>query len=231
MLRSGRLDKAPTGHSYDHMDGEDGMVMLNLRVRAQLVRLLSPVGERLARSGVSPDAVTVVGTVGVAGGALGFFTRGVFFLGTVVVTLFVFSDMLDGALARARGSSGPWGAFLDSTMDRIGDGAVFGSFVFFYAGRGHSLPLAAAALASLIGGFVTSYAKARAEGLGLSCNVGFAERAERLIIVLVAAGLYGLGVPYLLPAALWFLAGATTLTVAQRLVEVHRQALGAARAR
>ncbi|MHB8452750.1 MAG: phosphatidylinositol phosphate synthase [Mycobacteriales bacterium] len=208
------------------MNDEDGMVMLNLHVRAPLGRLLSPVGERLARSGVSPDVVTIVGTIGVAGGALGFFTRGVFFLGTVVVTVFVFSDLLDGALARARGDAGPWGAFLDSTMDRVGDGAVFGSLVFYYAGRGHSLPLAGAALATLVGGFVTSYAKARAESLGLSCNVGFAERAERLIIVLVAAGLYGLGVPYLLPAALWFLAGATAFTVAQRLVEVHRQALG-----
>lgn len=201
--------------------------MLNLHVRAPLGRLLAPVGERLARTGISPDVVTVVGTIGVAGGALGFYTRGVFFLGTVVITLFVFSDMLDGTLARARGLTGPWGAFLDSTADRIADGAVFGSLVIFYAGRGHSLPVAAAALAALIGGYVTSYAKARAESLGLTCNVGFAERAERLIIVLLAAGLSGLGVPYLLPAALWFLAVATTGTAAQRFVEVHRQSRAA----
>ncbi len=202
--------------------------MLNLRVRAPLGRLLAPVGDRLARTRLTPDALTVVGTVGVAGGALGFYTRGVFFLGTVVITVFVFSDLLDGTLARARGSSGPWGAFLDSTADRIGDGAVFGSLVIYYAGRGHSVPLAAAALASLIGGFVTSYAKARAGSLGLACNVGFAERAERLIVVLVAAGLYGLGVPYLLPAALWFLAVATTVTAGQRFAEVRRQARRAA---
>lgn len=201
--------------------------MLNLHVRAPLGRLLAPVGERLARTGISPDVVTVIGTIGVAGGALGFYTRGVFFLGTVVITLFVFSDMLDGTLARARGLTGPWGAFLDSTADRIADGAVFGSLVIWYAGRGHSLPVAAAALTSLIGGYVTSYAKARAESLGLTCNVGFAERAERLIVVLLAAGLSGLGVPYLLPAALWFLAVATTGTAGQRFVEVHRQSRAA----
>jgi CDP-diacylglycerol--glycerol-3-phosphate 3-phosphatidyltransferase len=198
--------------------------MLNLHGRERLGRALEPVGRGLARTGITPDAITVVGTIGVSGGALGFFTRGSFFVGTLVVTAFVFSDMLDGALARALGTSGPWGAFLDSAMDRIGDAAVFGSFVIWYAGRGHSLPLAGAALASLAGGFVTSYAKARAESLGFTCNVGFAERAERLIIVLVAAGFYGLGVPYLLPVALWFLAGATAVTAGQRLVAVHRQA-------
>lgn len=200
--------------------------MLNLHVRAPLGRLLAPVGNRLARTGISPDTITVGGTVGVSAGALAFFTRGVFFLGTLVVTLFVVSDMLDGALARARGSSGPWGAFLDSAMDRVGDACVFGSFVIWYAGAGHSLPLAGAALTGLAGGFVTSYTKARAESLGFTCNVGFAERAERLIILLASAGLYGLGVPYLLPAALWFLAVATVVTAGQRLVEVRRQAVG-----
>jgi CDP-diacylglycerol--glycerol-3-phosphate 3-phosphatidyltransferase len=200
--------------------------MLNLHARDQLGRLLEPVGRRLARTGITPDAITVVGTIGVAGGALGFYTRGVFLIGTLVIVAFVFSDLLDGTLARARGTSGPWGAFLDSAMDRIGDAAVFGSLVIWYAGRGHSLPLAAAALAALAGGFVTSYAKARAESLGFTCNVGFAERAERLIVILAAAGVSGFGVPYVLPAAVWFLAAATALTAGQRLVEVHRQATG-----
>nr|WP_242605766.1 CDP-alcohol phosphatidyltransferase family protein [Frankia sp. Cppng1_Ct_nod] len=187
--------------------------------------MLDPLGERLARSSVSPDVVTVVGTVGVVGGALGFFTRGVFFLGALVITLFVFSDLLDGLIARARGISSPWGAFLDSTSDRVGDGAIFGSLVIWYAGDGDSLPLCGAALTCLVAGSITSYVKARAEGLGFTCDVGFAERGERLLIVLVAAGLYGLGVPYLLPAALWFLVGATVLTVTQRIVHVYKQYL------
>jgi CDP-diacylglycerol--glycerol-3-phosphate 3-phosphatidyltransferase len=202
--------------------------MLASKARPQIQRVLDPVGERLARSAISPDAVTIVGTIGVVGGALGFFTRGVFFVGTVVITLFAFSDLIDGLIARARGISSPWGAFLDSTSDRIGDGAVFGSLVIWYAGDGASLPLCAAALICLLASLITSYVKARAEGLGLRCDVGFAERGERLLIILVAAGLYGLGVPYLLPVALWFLAAATVLTVAQRIVHVRRQYRGAA---
>lgn len=197
--------------------------MLASKARPQIQRLLDPLGERLARSSVSPDVVTIVGTVGVAGGALGFFTRGVFFLGTVVITLFVFSDLLDGLIARSRGISSRWGAFLDSTSDRVGDGAVFGSLALWYAGDGDSLPLCGAAIACLVFGSIISYVKARAEGLGFNCDVGFAERGERLLIILVAAGLSGLGVPYLLPAALWFLVGATLLTVVQRIVHVHNQ--------
>ncbi len=197
--------------------------MLNLHVRAPIGRLLAPLVTRLARAGVSPDVVTVVGTVGVSSGALVFYTRGKFFIGTLVIALFVFSDLLDGQIARARGTSSVWGAFLDSALDRVADCAIFGSFVLWYAGNGHSLPLTGAALGALVGGTVTSYVKARAESLGLSANVGFAERAERLIIVLASAGLYGLGVPYLLPAALWFLAAATAVTAGQRLIEVRRQ--------
>lgn len=197
--------------------------MLASKARPQISKVLDPLSQWAARSSVSPDLVTVIGTIGVAGGALGFFTRGVFFLGTIVITLFVFSDLIDGVIARARGISSRWGAFLDSTSDRIGDGAVFGSLVIWYAGEGDSLPLAAAALACLVAGSITSYVKARAEGLGFTCDVGLAERGERLLILLVAAGLYGLGVPYLLPAALWFLVAATVITVIQRVVHVHRQ--------
>ncbi|MGF7236385.1 MAG: phosphatidylinositol phosphate synthase [Frankia sp.] len=197
--------------------------MLASKARPQIQRILDPLGERLARSSVSPDLVTIIGTIGVAGAALGFFTRGVFFLGTVLVTLFVFSDLLDGLIARSRGISSRWGAFLDSTSDRVGDGAVFGSLALWYAGRGDSLPLCGAAIACLVFGSITSYVKARAEGLGFTCDVGFAERGERLLVILVAAGLYGLGVPYLLPIALWFLVGATVLTVGQRIAHVYGQ--------
>lgn len=197
--------------------------MLASKARPQIQKILDPVSQWAARSSISPDVVTIIGTLGVAGAALGFYTRGVFFLGTVVITLFVFSDLMDGVIARARGISSKWGALLDSTCDRVGDGAIFGSLVIWYAGDGDSMPLVIAALICLIAGSITSYVKARAEGLGFTCNVGLAERGERLLILLVAAGIYGLGVPYLLPAALWFLVGATTLTVIQRVVHVYRQ--------
>ncbi len=201
--------------------------MLASQARPQIQRLLDPLGRKLANSGLSPDVVTVVGTLGVSGAALGFFTRGVFFWGTLAITLFVFSDMLDGLIARARGTSSRWGAFLDSSCDRVGDAAIFGSLAIWYAGDGNSLPLVAAAIYALAMGGVISYVKARAEALGFECNTGFAERGERLLIVLVAAAIDGLGVHWLLPAALWFLCAATTITVGQRLVYVYRQASAA----
>lgn len=198
--------------------------MLGIHAREQVGKVTEPVARRLVAWGVTPDMLTIVGTIGVSGGALGFYPRGQFFVGTLVITAFVFSDLLDGAVARVRGSSGPWGAFLDSTLDRIGDGAIFGALALWYAGRGHSITMCAVALYDLVAGAVTSYAKARAESLGMTCNVGIAERSERLIGILVLTGLSGLfGLPALRRAALWALAVATTITVVQRIVEVRRQ--------
>src|SRR5437764_8523760 len=199
--------------------------MLGIHARPQINKVTEPVARRLVAWGVTPDALTIIGTIGVAGGALGFYPRGKFFVGTLVITAFVFSDMLDGAVARVRGSTGPWGAFLDSTMDRIGDGAVFGALALWYAGDGNNITLCAVALYDLVAGVVTSYTKARAESLGMTANVGIAERSERLIVILALTGLSGLfGVPALRRAALWGLAVATTVTVAQRIVVVRRQA-------
>jgi CDP-diacylglycerol---glycerol-3-phosphate 3-phosphatidyltransferase len=198
--------------------------MLASQARPQIQRLLDPLGRKLASSGLSPDVVTVVGTIGVSAAAIGFFSRGSFWIGTLVITLFVFSDMLDGLIARARGISSKWGAFLDSSSDRIADSAIFGSIAIWYAGDGRSLPLVAAAVYALAMGGVISYVKARAEGLGFDCNTGFAERGERLLIVLVAALITGLGVVWVLPVALWLLCALTTITVGQRIVYVYKQA-------
>jgi CDP-diacylglycerol--glycerol-3-phosphate 3-phosphatidyltransferase len=198
--------------------------MLGIHARPQINRVVEPFARRLAKIGVTPDALTIIGTIGVAGGALGFYPRGKFWIGTLVITAFVFSDLLDGAVARVTGTSGPWGAFLDSTLDRVGDGAVFGGLALWYAGAGNSQTLCAVALYDLVAGAVTSYAKARAESLGMTANVGIAERSERLIAVLVLTGFSGLfNLPVLREIALWGLAVATTITVVQRLVEVRRQ--------
>jgi len=199
--------------------------MLNLHVRAPLGRILDPIGARLARTRLTPDLITVLGTVGAVVGALAFFTRGAFLIGSLWISFFVMADMLDGALARARGSSSRWGAFLDSTLDRVADAAIFGALAFWFGSGGDNSVLAAVSLVCLVGAAVTSYIKARAEGLGMTCNVGFAERTERLIIVLLGTGLAGLGVPYVQALALWLLAAASLVTVGQRLVEVRRQAL------
>ncbi|MGI5163037.1 phosphatidylinositol phosphate synthase [Spirillospora sp. CA-253888] len=202
--------------------------MLN-KLRPALGRVLTPIGQAVARTGVTPNAITVIGTAGVVAGALALFPRGEFFWGTMVITVFVLFDMLDGAVARVTGKGSTWGAFLDSTMDRVADAAIFsGLMIGLYRDGQHAL--AGVALYCLVAGVVVSYAKARAEGLGYTCNVGIAERSERLVIVLVAAGFDGLGVPFILTVALWLLAVLSTVTVGQRFAVVRRQALAEAAA-
>lgn len=196
--------------------------MLNV-LRPALTRLLTPVGEALARTPITPNAITITGTVGMTAGALWLFPTGHLFAGTCVCTGFVLADMLDGALARVKGTSGAWGAFLDSTLDRVGDAAVFAG-ISIWLTRHHQGALACVALFCLVSGGLVSYAKARAEGLGLSANVGVAERTERLIISLVAIGLTGLGVPFVLAIGLWALAVLTAITFGQRVAAVRRSA-------
>lgn len=198
--------------------------MLNLRVRPALGRVVDPVAAGLLRTGVGPDAVTLIGTGGVVAGALAFFPRGSFLVGTVVVVAFVLTDLVDGAMARRLQRTSRFGAWLDSTCDRVADAAIFGGLVLWFAGAGGSPVLVAVALFCLVSGSLVSYAKARAEGLGLTCEVGLAERAERLILVLLGTLLAGLGLEIALAVLLWLLAAASAVTVVQRLVEVRRQA-------
>ena len=196
--------------------------MLNA-LRPLIARLLTPVGKALARTPVTPNAITITGTAGVVAGALWLFPTGHLFAGTMVCTAFVLADMLDGVLARVKGTSGAWGAFLDSTLDRVADAAVFAGLTIWLARTGQR-PLALVTLFCLVAGGLVSYAKARAEGLGLRCDVGLAERTERLLIALVAAGLSGLGVPYVLAIGLWSLAVLSTITFGQRVLAVRTAA-------
>ena len=196
--------------------------MLNA-LRPLIARLLTPVGKALARTPVTPNAITLTGTAGVVAGALWLFPTGHLFAGTMVCTAFVLADMLDGVLARVKGTSGAWGAFLDSTLDRVADAAVFAGLTIWLARTGQR-PLALVALFCLVAGGLVSYAKARAEGLGLRCDVGLAERTERLLIALVAAGLSGLGVPFVLAIGLWALAVLSTITFGQRVLAVRAAA-------
>ncbi|MDQ4008266.1 MAG: CDP-alcohol phosphatidyltransferase family protein [Actinomycetota bacterium] len=198
------------------------------RFRAFWTRLITPVARLLLRLGVTPDAVTFAGTLGVAAGALVFFPRGQLAVGVLVVTAFVFSDLVDGHMARLSGRTSPWGAFLDSTLDRIGDAAVFAGLVLWFAGGGETLWLAGLALYCLVMGNLTSYARAKAESLGMQARGGVAERADRLVLILVATFFADvLGFRPLLVAALVLLAAASTVTVVQRVVGVRRQALSA----
>src|SRR6476469_8292794 len=174
------------------------------RFRAFWTKVFSPVARLFLRLGISPDAVTIVGTVGVCAGALVFFPRGDFLVGVLVCTAFVFSDLVDGLMARMSGQSSSWGAFLDSTLDRFGDAAIFAGLALYYVGPGDSEPLAALAMYCLVMGSVTSYARARAESLGMQAKGGIAERADRLVAILVMTGLADmLDLPILVEVTLW----------------------------
>ena len=203
--------------------------MLNRSLRAFATRLLTPLARWFLKLGISPDIVTIVGTSGVCFAALFFYPRHQFFWGSLVISIFALSDSLDGVMARLSGRSTKWGAYLDSTLDRVADSAIFGGLVLWYSAGGSTPYLAALALACLILGSVVSYAKARAEGLGMTANVGIADRAKRVVVVLLATGLVGLGVPQvLLTVVLAGLALASLITVIQRMLEVRRQAFTAA---
>ncbi|MGH4013022.1 MAG: phosphatidylinositol phosphate synthase [Pseudonocardiaceae bacterium] len=198
--------------------------MLNLFARASVSRFLNPVGAWLLRAGVSPDAITLAGTAGTVASAVWFFPRGQLLAGTAAVTLFVLFDVLDGAVARARGHGTPFGTVLDATCDRIADGALFAGLTWWCFGVGNNRPLAVAALVCLVSAQVISYSKARAEATGLSAEGGMVERAERFIIALVGTGLTGIGVPFAIDVALWLLAALQLVTVVQRMLAVRRSA-------
>jgi CDP-diacylglycerol--glycerol-3-phosphate 3-phosphatidyltransferase len=143
-------------------------------------------------------------------------------LATIIITLCALLDVLDGAMARARGHSTRFGALLDSTMDRVADGAIFGALAWWLATSGQRV-LAVVTIVCLVGGQIVPYVKARAEGLGFTCDVGFAERLERLVIVGVGGLLYGFGVEWGFAVAMWVLAVLTLITVVQRVVHVRAQ--------
>lgn len=210
--------------------GETAMAKIfQVSARAALARVVEPIARRLLRLGVTPNAVTVAGTVGVLVGALGFGARGQLVAGALIVTFFALTDLLDGTMARMRGGPTRFGAFLDSSMDRVADGAVFGAVAYWLATQGDHAGVVAALLC-LIGGQLVSYVKARAEGLGMTCNVGIAERTERLIVVGVGGLLAGFGLSWALPAALWLLAVLSFVTVGQRITHVRHQAMATDRA-
>jgi CDP-diacylglycerol--glycerol-3-phosphate 3-phosphatidyltransferase/CDP-diacylglycerol--inositol 3-phosphatidyltransferase len=202
------------------------------RFRAFWTGLFQPVITLLLRIGVSPDAVTLVGTLGVVAGAVVFFPQGMLLAGVLVITAFVFSDLIDGAMARQSGRVTKFGAFFDSTLDRIGDGAVFGGIAMYYVGPGDNQLLAGLSIYCLVMGSVTSYARARAESLGMTAKVGIAERSDRLVSILVVTGAADIlhlvtgndDWLWAIPITLGVLAVASTVTVVQRILTVRDQA-------
>jgi CDP-diacylglycerol--glycerol-3-phosphate 3-phosphatidyltransferase len=189
--------------------------VLSSKARDTFRHVTEPAGQALARAGITANSLTAVGLAGSLGaGAL--VAGGQDRIGGAVSLLSGLPDMLDGAVAKASGRSSRWGAFLDSVVDRLSDAAVLGGVVWLAADRQQG---AVALLAALVLGLslIVSYVKARAESLGFTCNVGIAERPERVIV---------LGVALLLghvEAGLWVLAAGTAITVVQRLLTVWQQ--------
>lgn len=208
------------------------------RFRQYWTNVFSPIARLLIRLGVTPNMVTVVGTIGVVAGAVIFFPRGQLLVGVLVITAFVFSDLIDGFMARSTGQVSSFGGFLDSTLDRLGDAAIFGSLAMFFASSHYTGPgrgdlFSALAIYCLAMGATTSYARAKAESLGMEAKVGIAERSDRLVSILVITGLadianlsgVGQGALLAIPATLGLLAVASTVTVVQRISVVRRQAM------
>jgi phosphatidylglycerophosphate synthase len=198
-----------------------------LMTRAAYEKLSRPVAKAALRAGFTPDSITILGTAGTVLGALTLFPIGQLWWGAFTVFIFVLADMLDGAMARQSGGGSRFGAVLDAACDRIADGAIFCGLLWWAAFGLKSTSLVVATLICLVTSQVISYIKARAEASGLSGDGGVIERPERLIIVLVGAGLSGvwfLHVPWLLHAAMWVLAVASLVTVGQRLHTVRTSA-------
>ncbi|GAB4004791.1 phosphatidylinositol phosphate synthase [Nocardioides ultimimeridianus] len=194
------------------------------RFRATWTKIWAPVAHLLIRLGVTPNMVTFVGTVGVSAGALIFFPTGHLLTGVLVITAFVFSDLIDGYMARTTGQVSTFGSFWDSTLDRVGDAAIFGGLALYFAGPDDNWLYLCLTLYLLVTGNVTSYARAKAESLGMDAKGGLAERADRLVSTLVMTGLGALfGLPILMYITLWALAAASTYTVFFRILKVYRQ--------
>ena len=196
------------------------------RFRKSWSWLLTPVARRLLGLGLSADAVTWIGTGLAVFFAFLCFPQGWLWQGAMLVGLAVVSDSIDGTMARIADSSSAWGAFLDSTLDRIVDGAVFAAIIIWFAGGGDSLLGVSAGAVALVAGQLTSYVKARGEAAGAGVTGGVIARADRLLIVLLGALLTGFGLSGALEFAVLVLAAAGTLTVAQRMRQVAGQLRG-----
>lgn len=195
--------------------------MLSAILRKPVSRVVDPVAVFLLRIGITPNGMTFFGSLGTSAMALWLWPQGEYFWGTMGVIAFIFSDLLDGTMARISKKSSQWGAFFDSTIDRVVDVALIGALLLSLLKSDDQLAIVA--FAALIGGFLVSYVKARAQALGLECDGGFAERAERIIILLTAVGFAGLGVPYILAIGIWILAISSVATFIFRVYKVWKQ--------
>jgi CDP-diacylglycerol--glycerol-3-phosphate 3-phosphatidyltransferase len=195
--------------------------MISDVLKPAVTRIISPVARFFLRIGLTPNSVTAVGALCVMGSAVYFFPRGNFFVGTLVISFFMLSDLFDGAMARisSQGAS-KWGGFLDSTVDRVSDSSILFAVCIYLIDKDDQLSILY--LVAIITGMLIPYIRAKAESMSIECSGGIAERTERAIIVLVGIGLHGLGVSYALTISAWLLAILGVITTCQRLLIVKR---------
>ena len=204
--------------------------MLGQHGRGLTRALLTCPALAMARAGITPNMLTVAGTVASVSVAVATLPRGHFIAGPPLLAVVLVGDSFDGVLARATGRTSVFGAFLDSTLDRLADGAVFASLAAWAALTMTSDSVAlrtvtvVLALVCVVLAATVPYARARAESIGATASVGIAERTDRLVVALVATFAVGLGAPqWVLSAALGYVALASFITVLQRIVAVRRQ--------
>ncbi len=195
--------------------------MISDIVKPAVVRIITPAAKGFLRMGLTPNVVTILGAIGVVLSSFYFYVDSRFFLGTLVVALFILSDLFDGTMARiSEQGSSPWGGFLDSTLDRITDASIIIALLLgLNKTQDQLIPVL---LVALLTGMLGPYIRAKAESLDIECSGGIAERTERLVIVLLFTALHGLHVPYALALGMWLLAILGTVTVIQRILIVKR---------
>lgn len=193
--------------------------MLSASLKPAVTRAINPIARGALRMGLTPNAVTFTGAIGLVASALYFYPRQDFFIGTLFIVFFALSDLFDGAMARiSETGASRWGGFLDSTIDRITDSAILLGLTIALIETNDSL--VPVALSALIMGTLVPYIRAKAESLGIECSGGIAERTERLIIALTAIGFEGLGIPFALAIGIWLLLALGTITAIQRILIV-----------
>ena len=184
-------------------------------VRALAIRLIKP----LTRTSVSPNLITTIGLafcLAVAALAAGGYLR----LAGLVLAISCITDVADGALARARNVASDYGAFYDSMLDRIGEAVIGAGILVYYVNQGHAMEGALLTYLSVCGALMVSYARARAEGLGMECAIGFMARPERIVVTCAGLVFSGLGL-WVLTASLWILLVTTFLTTGQRMLYIY----------
>ena len=214
-------------------------ILINDKIRKGYLKVITPIGNLLARFGIHPHIISVIGLIFSVVAAF-VFSTGSFFLGALVVTISGICDTLDGQLARETGKGSKFGAFFDSTLDRYSDLFILIGLAWYFAGGSSFIQGARAGfvpihspwavffvILAIAGSFMVSYSKARAEGLGLNCKVGLMQRPERITVLAVGTALGSIPVigPKIVILTLFILAISTHLTAVQRILNIRSQLL------